>query len=133
MDYVRDLGDRGAFDEAEARTAAGASAAPEGVPEEELENDDRKEEDTISQYGEEKEALHEEEGQPFAESQSGASASVELSQTGDVGQHKDYTFDDDDPDIYRVGPDYVYPCFNNYSPPLSKQSDVDKESTPKKM
>jgi hypothetical protein len=77
MDYVRELGDKGAFDEAEPSVAIGGSV-DDGISDVASETDDFK--SVMSEWDDDEEPPHEEESQLSTEPQSDASTSVELSQ-----------------------------------------------------
>jgi hypothetical protein len=85
MDYVRELGDKGAFDEAEPSVVIGGSV-DDGISDTGSETDERKKEDVESEWDDDEEVAHQEECQFSTGSQSNASTNVELNQREKVEQ-----------------------------------------------
>jgi len=90
MDYVRELGDRGAFDEAEPSVVIGSSV-DDGISDTGSETDERKKENVESEWYDDEEVAHQEEYRFSTGSQTDASTSVELNQMEEVKQQMDPT------------------------------------------
>jgi hypothetical protein len=115
MDYVRELGDKGVFDEAEPSAAVGGSAN-DGNSDAGSETDDFKKGDAMSEWDDDEETPHAEECQLTTEPQSDASASV----VEEVEQRMDPTYHREPRPYHNSGP-------------RSHQKNLDKRSIDKQQ